>query len=69
MEYTAIGDNVNLAARLQTFATGGQIIISQSTFAAIRSSIQARSLPSVVVKGKHEPIPIYELVDMQSNGQ
>jgi adenylate cyclase len=68
MEYTAIGDNVNLAARLQTFATGGQIIISQSTFAAIRSSVQARSLPFVTVKGKHEPIPIYELIDLRNDG-
>lgn len=65
MEYTAIGDNVNLAARLQAIARGGQIIISHSTLRALGPGAQILALPPAVVKGKVEPIPIYELLDLR----
>lgn len=64
MEYTAIGDNVNLAARLQAIATGGQIIISQSTFQALSPFAKVTTLPPTKIKGKIEPIPIYDLIDL-----
>ncbi len=65
MEYTAIGDNVNLAARLQAIAAGGQIIISQSTFNALGPQAHALTLPPTKIKGKIEPIPIYNLLDLR----
>jgi adenylate cyclase len=64
MEYTAIGDNVNLAARLQAIAAGGQIIISQSTFQALSPFAEVTALPPANIKGKIEPTPIYDLIDL-----
>lgn len=64
LEYTAIGDNVNLAARLQSIATGGQILISESTYNAINSLSTVNKLSPVKVKGKVGDIQIYELVDI-----
>ncbi|PIE35644.1 hypothetical protein CSA56_03345 [candidate division KSB3 bacterium] len=65
LEYTAIGDNVNLAARLQAIAGGGQILISDSTYNAIKSQAIADLLPPVKVKGKIHEVQVYELWDMQ----
>ena len=65
MEYTAIGDNVNLAARLQAIASGDQIIISDSTFRALGAAAHAIALPPAKVKGKLNPISIYNLVELK----
>ena len=65
LEYTAIGDNVNLAARLQAIAQGGQILISESTYQAIKSQASVKKLPPVNVKGKAQQVQIYELQGMK----
>jgi len=64
LEYTAIGDNVNLAARLQSIATGGQILISDSTYDAINPLATVNKLQPVRVKGKVDDVKIYELVEI-----
>lgn len=64
LEYTAIGDNVNLAARLQAIASGGQILISESTYQAIKHTAVVRKLEPVKIKGKEHEVQIYELQDM-----
>jgi adenylate cyclase len=64
LEYTAIGNNVNLAARLQSIATGGQILISESTYNAINSLATVNKLPPVKIKGKADDIQVYELVNI-----
>jgi adenylate cyclase len=63
-DYTAIGDAVNLAARLEKQAQAGQIIISQATLAAIgaRFPIGPCGCGEVKVKGKKEPVQIYEVM-------
>ncbi len=63
-DYTAIGDAVNLAARLEKQAQAGQIIISQATLAAIgaRFPIGPCGCGEVKVKGKKEPVQIYEVI-------
>lgn len=63
MDYTVIGDNVNIAARLEglnrQFHT--HILISEETYHRIKSSIPCRSLGEIKVKGKEESIKIYEV--------
>src|SRR6266404_9049977 len=61
-DYTAIGDTVNLAARLEKRADPGQIIISKFTFEAIGSAFPVRPCDQIMVKGKQQPGQIYEVL-------
>ncbi|MHB8177049.1 MAG: CHASE2 domain-containing protein [Vulcanimicrobiaceae bacterium] len=65
MNYTVIGDNVNVAARLYNVAKGGQIIISESTYEEVRDVVTVNELEPVHVKGKTAPLRIYEIVDLK----
>jgi adenylate cyclase len=61
-DYTAIGDTVNLAARLEKRAEPGQIIISRSTYEAIGEGFRVRPCDPVTVKGKQQPVQIFEVL-------
>lgn len=62
--YTVMGDVVNLAARLESVNKqyGTYLTISESTFDRIRDKVYARKLDVVRVKGKTQPVAIYELI-------
>ena len=64
LNYTAIGDNVNLASRLESLNKhfGTDIIISEFTYREIKEVMLARKLDMVAVKGKTKGIYVYELV-------
>jgi adenylate cyclase len=64
MEYTVIGDKVNLAARLESNAKPGQILVSESTYRQIAEHVQARALGVINVKGKEEQVSIFEIVGL-----
>lgn len=66
LEYTAIGDHVNLAARLQSIANGGQILVSDNTYRAIRDAATVKKLPPVKLKGKEQDVEVYELLEIQA---
>ena len=51
MDYTAIGAEANLAARLQSIAEPGHIVISYETYVLVRDIVAARALPAISVKG------------------
>ncbi len=67
--YTLLGDNVNLGSRLEginkQYATN--IIVSEYTFNAAKAEVHGRVVDLVRVKGKHEPVTIYELVGRGAN--
>ena len=62
MDYTAIGDAVNLAARLQEKAERGQILLSQAAYDAVKDVVQVESLGPVTVKGRSAAEPVYAVV-------
>ncbi|NEQ98581.1 MAG: GAF domain-containing protein [Cyanothece sp. SIO2G6] len=66
MEFTAIGDGVNLGARLEgtTKQYGCDIIISEYTYKQCQDLVRVRDLDYIRVKGKNEPVAIYELVSL-----
>ncbi|MDZ8096884.1 MAG: GAF domain-containing protein [Nostoc sp. DedQUE05] len=69
MEFTAIGDGVNLGSRLESVSKqyGCDIIISHNTFKPCQDNIWARELDYIRVKGRNEPVAIYELLGLRSN--
>jgi adenylate cyclase len=64
-DFTVIGDNVNIASRLESLNKmyGTEIIISESTMKKIAGRLAVRELDSVKVKGKRQDIKIFELIN------
>jgi adenylate cyclase len=66
MNYTLMGDNVNLGARLEgtNKQYGTNIIISEFTYGLVKDRVIAREMDNIRVKGKNKPVQIYELIDV-----
>jgi class 3 adenylate cyclase/FixJ family two-component response regulator len=63
LDYTVIGDEVNMAQRLQAVARDGQIIISESNFEKVKESFPCRKVGEVSLKNKSGSTVIYEVLD------
>lgn len=67
MDYTVIGDTVNVAARLEQMAEGGEIIVGEQTHAYTRHSVLMREKGSIKVKNRDEPVKCYEVAAKSGN--
>jgi adenylate cyclase len=67
MDYTVIGDNVNLASRLEANAPAGSIYVSESTYNETKDKIYYEELPSIMVKGKKDPVKVYNPIKMKES--
>ncbi len=65
-DYTVIGDNVNLAARLEENAEPDQILISETTYEQVKDMIRAKKMPPLKVKGKEKPVKVYEVLEVKN---
>ncbi|MDD2889172.1 MAG: adenylate/guanylate cyclase domain-containing protein [bacterium] len=67
MEYTVMGDNVNLASRIEQQASPGEILISKSTCEKVNEIFEIKSLKPVKVKGKSHMIEMYKVLGLARN--
>lgn len=65
LQYTAIGDAMNVASRLVNVAGSGDIIISEDTYRHVAGRVEAQQLPPVKVKGKADELKVYRVTGLK----
>ncbi|GAB4495590.1 MAG: hypothetical protein OHK0052_03460 [Anaerolineales bacterium] len=65
LEYTAIGDSVNTAKRIQENAGPSQILISAPAYQLVAEHLHVQQVEPIRAKGKREPIPVYQILDLK----
>ncbi len=68
MDYTAIGDCVNTARRIQEHANGDQILLSQEMLDGLADVLSVEPMPDFQAKGKNDPLAVYELRGLSPYG-
>ncbi len=67
-EYTAIGDSVNTASRLESNAQGGQILVSEATANAAKSHYELTPRDPISVKNREQPVPLFDVQWQKATG-
>ena len=63
LEYTLVGDTVNMSQRLQQLAAAGETVLSEGTLTALRDPVTTVALPPQLVKGRDTPVVAFRLID------
>ena len=63
MDYTVIGDAVNVASRLENIAKSNQILIGEETYQLVKNKFRIQMIGKKSIKGKSYPIKVYEVLD------
>jgi adenylate cyclase len=63
LDYTVIGDAVNVAQRLQAIARPGQVVVPESAYLKIKDSFKCQLIGEVSLKNKSNPVHVYEVVE------
>jgi adenylate cyclase len=62
MDYTVVGDNVNIAARIEANARVGEVHVSESTYLEVQAHVAATRLEPIIVKNRVQPVQIYSVI-------
>lgn len=65
LDYTAIGDTVNLSARIEGKAPPGAVLISQNTYEAVKDRVEVEALEPMMMKGKAKAVQVYKVVGLK----
>ncbi|NLA75478.1 MAG: hypothetical protein GX846_08445, partial [Deltaproteobacteria bacterium] len=66
LDYTVIGNQVNVASRLESNAKAGQILVSQRTYSSVEDIVEADKIGEILVKGIHNPILTYNVKSLKA---
>ena len=69
MDFTAIGDTVNTAARLEANAKRGQILISDAVYERVKDRIEVEEIGEIPLKGKSKGVFIYSVTKVNTESQ
>src|SRR5712691_2154516 len=61
MDYTVVGDNVNVASRIESVCRAGEVCLSESTYKEVQGHIIATRLAPVYVKNRIQPVQVYTI--------
>lgn len=67
MDYTAIGDTVNTAARLEANAKRGQVLISEEVYEKVKDRVEVEPIGTIPLKGKSKEVFVYSLTGLKEN--
>jgi PAS domain S-box-containing protein len=65
LDYTAIGDTINTAKRIQENAKAGQVLLSEAAYQQVKNVVVVNPLEPMKVKGRVQPVQVYELLDLK----
>lgn len=65
LEFTAIGDSINTAKRIQENSAKNQILLSSAAYERVKNDVNAKPCPPLTVKGKSQPLDVYELLGLK----